>query len=762
MPGKNKQVKKKKAPDAVKPAAQRTAATKGAGKGPKRVREKTNAPDTITHKFPMFYPTGLTPEQLDSLREIENNITELRKAGLEEYWDDATYANYLREATGKQQAGKRTRVQTTLNTWEYRPTNSITLRTNVDGWNVDIRGYYKYDHWHFDLIQEDYPSGLEIKFLLNGKEFQTQPSFRITWNNPKLAYKASDKGQDVSFPTAGSAVWRTSIGGIRVDDAPLARERFAGSRDGSRGYDVIVIGSGLTGGIVADILSNHEIDVLVLEVGTLQFPTHASNLFSDTGVPKGQYAGNQGEHYGLHPMTNAEGPHYMVGGRSVFWSGVIPRMLDFETNLPEWPREVIADLYGRGPSRIHYYEQAEAMLNRIPTLGPFAQLAVKCMNRLPIPNTNARTNTQELGWALQAPEKKVGGNTTVYPMGIFSSADLLCESSFDSTPKSSFLTLNTGMMALELLSDAGTIEGVRCFDMRERVERIFRAKHYILAMGSVESPKLVWNSLSASERGLVGVGFTDHPDIRVKVNPNDNHDAPNVLLEEGHPLADSGWNHAKLYITHENPTLTQFPIHAEVSINTMFWWARYVDPTRRPSNGDLPIHASIKMHSWCRLNNSNKIEGTGFGQRAKMTYNGYTWPNGYVPLFDAWNLKNGILKYFNRGYDTNIHAVALGGGSIAHAVGSLRMGGSWNDSVVNSDSRFHIFDNLHCADASVMPVAIAANPSLTAVALAIRLAHKIIPQVKPGTNPSPIPEHRQQSHEEKIRKYLPLVEGLLR
>jgi choline dehydrogenase-like flavoprotein len=57
-----------------------------------------------------------------------------------------------------------------------------------------------------------------------------------------------------------------------------------------------------------------------------------------------------------------------------------------------------------------------------------------------------------------------------------------------------------------------------------------------------------------------------------------------------------------------------------------------------------------------------------------------------------------------------------------HHMGSLRMSVSPDDGVVDPDCRFHGIDNLYTAGSAVFPTSGYANPTLTIVALALRLA----------------------------------------
>jgi len=61
----------------------------------------------------------------------------------------------------------------------------------------------------------------------------------------------------------------------------------------------------------------------------------------------------------------------------------------------------------------------------------------------------------------------------------------------------------------------------------------------------------------------------------------------------------------------------------------------------------------------------------------------------------------------------------------AHLVGGCRMGTSPENSVVDSDRRAWEVPNLFICDGSVMPTQGAANPALTIMALASRLAERL-------------------------------------
>jgi choline dehydrogenase-like flavoprotein len=67
-----------------------------------------------------------------------------------------------------------------------------------------------------------------------------------------------------------------------------------------------------------------------------------------------------------------------------------------------------------------------------------------------------------------------------------------------------------------------------------------------------------------------------------------------------------------------------------------------------------------------------------------------------------------------------------------HHIGTTRMGTSPENSVVDADCKLHNIDNLYIASASVFPTSSQANPTLTIVAMSLRLADHIAYTVHAG------------------------------
>lgn len=80
------------------------------------------------------------------------------------------------------------------------------------------------------------------------------------------------------------------------------------------------------------------------------------------------------------------------------------------------------------------------------------------------------------------------------------------------------------------------------------------------------------------------------------------------------------------------------------------------------------------------------------------------------------------------------------GAYAGHHIGTARMGTDVRRSVVDPDCRVHGISNLHLAGAAVFPTSSQANPTLTAVALALRLGERLAATMRDVAAPAAIAE----------------------
>src|SRR5215213_3922183 len=101
-------------------------------------------------------------------------------------------------------------------------------------------------------------------------------------------------------------------------------------------FDIAIVGSGMGGGVLADDLADRvgkSRRILLLEAGSFVYPTHVYNMcrFSNSSLAR---------HYGCDTFWQSgdersefyigEKPQLNLGGRSIFWSGLIPAIQAWE------------------------------------------------------------------------------------------------------------------------------------------------------------------------------------------------------------------------------------------------------------------------------------------------------------------------------------------------------------------------------------------------------------------------------------------------
>ena len=350
------------------------------------------------------------------------------------------------------------------------------------------------------------------------------------------------------------------------------------------------------GGILASRLAAAGADVLVLEAGSYLFPTHIGNL------PRRLKVGQFDKHiWSLWPdfkveaylntpgSTYAGGQGFNLGGRSIFWGGLIPRQAPWE--LTAWPADVRNHLLTNG------YAAAEAALSSVPPDPHAYQESSRAALQAAMPGfvaEDARVAVQYEG----ATELSIGA-------GLFSTADLLMQDRLLDDPGHVLPTINLNFAVWHVdkdPADPGRVVGVTGWDLLGRRERSFKALQVVLSAGTIESAKIALHSGLADPAGMIGKGITDHT-IRYR----------HFTLPPASPLA-SATQSAKVLLRHPQATLADHPFAVVVELGANFNQGRFIDPAHlaleRDARAGWMLGELVFMH-YADLGAAHQVAVTG-------------------------------------------------------------------------------------------------------------------------------------------------------
>ena len=595
-------------------------------------------------------------------------------------------------------------------TTRLRPNHQLTLLTEATGWSREILGSYWSGVWYFKLLESAFANGTLFRFKLDGEVLSQE--FELTApSNLRL------EESDLKFPCYPKRFLH-GYENLRVSDDRQQQIVCPSAALESVDWDVIIIGSGMGGGTLADALSDHSgkrPKVLVLEAGSLEYDTHTNNKplasfgrsVDDHEVPNYRRADSQTEFRRY--------PHMNLGGRSMFWSGLIPRMQEWE--LTHWP-EPVADYLRKGG-----YEAAETLMRKHVTGGEYQERVMKDLAK--------RFETFEVvdtPRSLHQPEFSEPGGAQppsflFRSTGTYSSAELLLDSLQSPGPGRLAVQCNHLVTKLVTEEDKTTktsrVTKVICEDLAGNRTREFHGKFVVLAAGSLESPRLAMVSQLEPAR-LIGTGLTDHPSYFA---PQDG----SFLLKESSPYAGRS-NHAKMFFYPKQPWQGHW-FNVEIVINGEYWNSRHADDdvirNSHPSTGRSFINFKFIFGSPLMNGNWVQLGGDDGKLRVHVPRN----PTGgddktreavkelFLHLMDFFEVEPVKPDNFNLHFGDT--------GTINHAGGTLRMGRPNEDRVVDENLKFVTCQNLYVCDPSVYPYIPAANPSLTLVALAQRLGEHL-------------------------------------
>jgi choline dehydrogenase-like flavoprotein len=328
-------------------------------------------------------------------------------------------------------------------------------------------------------------------------------------------------------------------------DVSRWRDQTPSSSTEKNDIDVVVIGSGMFGGYLADKLyrfaSRKPLRILVVEEGPFVLATHRQNLGRSLAKAVTDFpALNAGDPNGALPhkdfwlnpwrihsdattmgpsraATGFYGQAFCVGGRSLLWSGWAPRLTD--NDLKKWPQKVREHFLNNAKDGYSRVEREIGADKNTSYMGSTAMLSALNRAFKAVIPTGGASKIEHLTKLEQAPLAVVAAapQPGIFPFDKFSSAAFLTNALAEDLAKSggSFenrrLFLVPRARVLKLLFDKpnSRITGLEILDPKNGCQTITisQTTKVVLANGTMEATRLALNDL--------GIGIPDGTGARI-------------------------------------------------------------------------------------------------------------------------------------------------------------------------------------------------------------------------------------------------------
>jgi choline dehydrogenase-like flavoprotein len=504
--------------------------------------------------------------------------------------------------------------------------------------------------------------------------------------------------------------------------------------------DVVIVGAGACGALVASKLAERGLSVTVIEAGKRFDPARdlanseangAKIMWTEPRV----YAGG----HTVIPKTGTG-----VGGGTLVWLGVMPRFhpADFRTRT----NEGVGEDWPIGYDDLSpFYEQVEREFGVAGECGPFPPEPYT----LPMPPHRMNWHAQVLARGA----RKLGAQPFPPPVGINSVpyddrpaccycgwCGSGCTTGAKATASGTYLAMaeRRGANVIDqafvdrVLYDPRTnrATGVEYIDVKNSRHKI-EARLVILAAHAIETPRLLLLSANgtfpnglANSSGLVGQYMLSHPTWQVfgtfdePINAYKGMQMGHVMVQDFYrPSSANSYSRGFVLISYMMTPITyanlsgsfygaEYKQFLHDYSHTAAWWAH--------AEGLPFAHNTVTLDPEVRDARGLRV--------ARLTY---TWGENDVKLAGAARDKAVEMMQAS-----GARKVRVGLNYGAHAMGGCRMGHDPNTSVVNEFCQSHDVPNLFICDTSVFVTGTGLNPTLTAMAISARAATFIMSAAK--------------------------------
>ncbi|UPG62625.1 GMC oxidoreductase [Metabacillus endolithicus] len=425
----------------------------------------------------------------------------------------------------------------------------------------------------------------------------------------------------------------------------------------------------------------------MIEAGDLVIPTHARNIPTISSERFPQYLHNPSftSHTSKYSSNFPDAIEVnALGGRTLFWTQISPRMDSCE--IKNWPVSL--------EEMNDYYGIAEKAMNVSDSFFKGSPLTETLIQRL------REAGYSDSTYIPMAADLKTTMHGEIHSNVFFSSISFLTRAmkrSFD---------LAVRAKAVEIYTENDRVQGLRVMTP-EKKSYTLKAKNIVMSASTFETPRILMNSGIKGE--AIGHYLANHSGVRATssmkreqfpeplgtlgiVIPN-GENCP-YLLAMLDPMSWSSQEHERTF--QEDVRIN---IGAYGKVESRFENRVYLDPTRRDKYGVPMLNVDFSYSD-----NDQKV------------------------IQQMTESCRDILRLVTGDDDPSVFMMPIG--SDYHETGTCRMGDDPSTSATNRYGQIHGIEGLYVADNSVLPSVGRANPTLTTVAFAIRTADHIIESLK--------------------------------